>query len=54
MPVTTNRDSKGCFSRWGTSGKKYYYKCGDSVARERAKKKAEKQARAIYSSDYRG
>jgi len=54
MPVIISLDSKGCFVRWGKSGKKYYYKCGSKVARERAKLKAEKQARAIYSSGYRG
>ncbi len=52
MPVTTNKDNKGCFAQWG-SQKRYYYKCGDNAARERAKKKAETQARAIYSSGYK-
>ena len=54
MPVTTSKDNKGCFSRWGSSGKKYYYKCGDSAARERAKLKASKQGSAAYASGYRG
>jgi len=53
MPVTTSKDKRGCFARWG-SQKKYYYICGDSASRERAKKRAEKQARAIYSSGYKG
>ena len=52
MPVTTGKDNKGCFVRWGNSGKKYYYRCGNLIARARAKKKAEVQARAIYSSGY--
>ena len=51
MPVTTGKDSKGCFAKWG-SQKKYYYRCGNVIARARAKKKAEVQARAIYSSGY--
>ena len=54
MPTKLGKDKKGCFARWGKSGKKYYYKCGDAKARERAKKKADKQGRAAYSSGYRG
>lgn len=50
MPVMTGKDSKGCFARWGKSGKKYYYKCGNTVSRESAKEKALKQGRAIYAS----
>ena len=50
MPTRTGKDKKGCFARWGESGKKYYYKCGDSEAREQAKRKANKQGRAIEAS----
>ena len=53
MPVTTSKDSKGCFAQWG-SQKKYYYKCGDNAARERAKLRASKQGSAAYASGYRG
>lgn len=54
MPTETGKDSYGCFARWGKHGKKYYYKCKNEIARERAKKKANIQGIAIYSSDYRG
>jgi len=49
MPTRTSRDSKGCFARWGSSGKKYYYKCGDKKARDRAKAKADRQGRAAHA-----
>jgi len=54
MPVHTGKDSQGCFAQWGKHGKKYYYECGDSAARARAKKKAERQGRAAYAQGYRG
>lgn len=47
MPAQTGKDSKGCFARWGTRGAKYYYKCGDAAARQRAINKAKAQGRAI-------
>ena len=53
MPVRCSKDKKGCFCRWG-SQKKYYYKCNNKAARERAKEKAGKQARAAYWSGYKG
>lgn len=53
MPTQRGKDSKGCFYKWGKSGKKYYYKVGSATSRENAKKKANKQARAIYASGYR-
>ena len=53
MPTRTGKDSKGCFARWG-SQKKYYFKCGNATARKRAIAKANKQARAIRASGYRG
>lgn len=50
MPVRRGKDSKGAFYRYGGSGKKYYFKPGDKTSRERAKKKAGKQAQAIKAS----
>ncbi len=52
MPVKTGKDKQGCYARWG-SGKKYHFKCGSKSARERAKKKASKQAQAIFASGFR-
>lgn len=52
MPVRRGTDSKGSFYQWG-SQKKYYYTVGNKKSREKAKIKAEKQAKAIYSSGYR-
>lgn len=53
-PIRHGKDSKGCFAQWGNSGKKYYYKCGDKDARDRADSKAQGQARAAYASGYKG
>jgi len=53
MPVKIKKDSKGCYAQWGSRAK-YYYKCGDKAARERAKKRAGEQARAAYWSGYKG
>lgn len=47
MPVQRGRDSDGPFYRWGEHGKKYRYEAGDVDARERAKKKADAQGRAV-------
>lgn len=52
MPIHRGKDSKGCYYQWG-SQKKYHYKCGDKASRERAHKKAEKQATAIYASGWK-
>ena len=46
--VMTGKDSKNCFARWGKTGKKYYYRCGDAAARKRAQAKAAKQGRATF------
>ena len=54
MPVHRSQDSKGPYYQWGNHGSKYYYKSGNQASRERAKKKAHLQARAIYASGYRG
>jgi hypothetical protein len=53
MPVHTGKDSKGCFAQWGR-GKKYYYTCGNSNARKRAKLKAAAQGRAAHAKGYTG
>jgi hypothetical protein len=50
MPVMTGKDSKGCYAKWGNSGKKYYYKCGSKISLEHAKEKALRQGRAIYAN----
>lgn len=47
MPVDINKDSQGCFARWGVEGKKYYYECGNEEERNKAKEKAYKQGYAI-------
>jgi len=47
MPLSRGKDNKGCWIRWGRSGKKYHYQCGNAISRERARKKALAQARAI-------
>ena len=52
MPTHTGKDGKGCYARWGSSGKKYYYKCGDKKARDRAKAKADAQGRAAHAHGY--
>jgi ATP-dependent protease ClpP protease subunit len=49
MPIRSHKDSKGCYMQYGGQAK-YYYTCGDSEARERAKEKAAKQAAAIKIS----
>jgi hypothetical protein len=55
MPVKRHSVSDGkSYYQWGDSGAKYYYTTGDESSREKAKKKAEKQAKAIYSSGYKG
>jgi len=51
MPVTTGQDNKGCFARWGQQHK-YYYECGNDIARNNAKQKAEKQGVAIGEFDF--
>ena len=47
MPTRLGRDSKGCFARWGDSGAKYRYECGNAEERHRAIAKAKAQGRAI-------
>ena len=47
MPVQISRDDQGCFASWGPQGHKYYYKCGNALARKNARKKAVAQGVAI-------
>jgi len=54
MPTHTGKDKKGCYAQWGNHGHKYYYECGNAVAREAAKDKADKQGRAAYAHGYKG
>lgn len=54
MPTKCGKkDKKGCYCQWGTTGKKYYYKCGDRAGRIRAKRKADRQGMAIKASGYK-
>lgn len=50
MPVHRGKDKDGAYYQWGESGKKYRYETGNPQSREAAKKKAEKQGRAIEAS----
>ena len=54
MPSQIGKDTKGCFWKWGGSGKKYYFTCGNVQASKGAKTKADKQGAAAYSSGYTG
>lgn len=47
MPVQTGQDGTGCFARWGDSGTKYYFPCGDERAQQHAIEQATAQGRAI-------
>ena len=45
-------DEKGTYAQWGTSGKKFYYPCGDIKKKDKAKMKALVQGIAsIVSKD---
>ena len=46
MPVHSGKDKGGCFYQWGEQAK-YYYKCDDKEAGEKARKKAAAQGYAI-------
>jgi hypothetical protein len=52
MPIHRGKDSRGPFYQWGGRAK-YYYISGSVKSREIAKKKAIKQAQAIYSTGWR-
>jgi|CZCB01.1.fsa_nt_gi hypothetical protein len=47
MPFQYGKEDGKCYVRWGSRGKKFYYKCGDEEARERAKKKADADRKRI-------
>lgn len=53
-PIKRGKDGRGNYYRWGGSGEKYYYKSGSKASREKARKKAYKQAQAAFASGYRG
>jgi len=53
MPVTRGQDSKGPYYQWG-SQKKYHYKSGNKQSRNRAKRKAEAQGKAVRSTGWKG
>jgi len=50
MPVHRGKDSKGPFYQWGMHGAHYHYQPNDKRSRERAKKKAARQGRAIKAN----
>lgn len=52
MPTVRGIDRKGSFMKWGSKGKKYYYKKGSIKSLERAKGRANLQGRAINASRY--
>lgn len=54
MPIKRSHDSSGPYYQWGDSGKKYHYESGNKESRDRAKKKAQKQAQAAHASGYDG
>lgn len=54
MPIVRGFDNEGCFYRYGETGEKYHYKCGNEEARQRAYEKAREQEIAIISSGYNG
>jgi len=54
MPVSTYKDSKGCYAQWGGSGAKYYYPCGNTAAMNKAKQKAHIQGVAAKGAGYKG
>jgi hypothetical protein len=53
MPILNNKDTKGSYYQFGTTGKKYYYKTGNVKLRTLARAKAAKQGRAIEWSKHR-
>ena len=47
MPAKKSKDRIGCFYRWGTHGKKYYFRSNNPISEGIAIHKAKKQGRAI-------
>lgn len=54
MPINYRKDKQGCYVQWGNHGKKYHYECGNKDARERARRKALKQAMAAHANGFKG
>ena len=53
MPVTTGKDSEGCYAQWGSKGAKYRYPCGNTKAMNKAKQKAHLQAAAAKKAGFK-
>lgn len=53
MPVQKATKNGKPGYKWGKSGTVYIYTPGDEESRKRAKKKAEKQGKAVYSTGWR-
>ena len=49
-----NGEYRWGYFQWGDSGARFYYTPGNSMSRERARTKAEKQRTAAYASGYDG
>lgn len=47
MPFRYGKEGNRQYIRWGSNGKKFYYKPGDKKSRERAKKKADEDRKRI-------
>lgn len=53
MPIHTGKDKNGYYFQWGNQ-KKYYFNPYNGQSEKKAYENAIKQARAIYSSGYKG
>ena len=47
MPLRNSRESNGPYWTWGYTNKRYYYKPRNKRSRDKARARAELQARAI-------
>ena len=47
MPAKKDKDSNGLFWRWGSKGKKYYFRKGNPISEGIAKARAKRQGRVI-------
>jgi hypothetical protein len=54
MPIHRGIENGKSYFQWGKHGAKYFYVRGDQSSREKAKRKAIKQAEAIYAHGYKG
>jgi|WetSurMetagenome_2_1015567.scaffolds.fasta_scaffold00451_11 hypothetical protein len=52
MPIRKGKDKRGSYMRWGKRNK-YYFNPKSKISQSLAKKKAEKQAVAIYASRWK-